>query len=145
MFDLLSCDCRLDNCITEKSINLPVRLKSSAAPLYWNLTLHSRDKKEPDTEWLKDCPDGYKILLSHHPEYYPLIEPYADLILSGHAHGGQFRLFGRGLFAPGQGFLPRYSKGMYGKMCVSAGLTNTTWVPRINNPTELVIVEGGLM
>jgi hypothetical protein len=42
MFDLLSCDCRFDNCITEKSINLPVRLKSSAAPLYWNLTLHSR-------------------------------------------------------------------------------------------------------
>ena len=70
--------------------------------------LITEDKKEPDTEWLKDCPDGYKILLSHHPEYYPLIEPYADLILSGHAHGGQFRLFGRGLFAPGQGFLPRY-------------------------------------
>lgn len=97
----------------------------------------------PDTEWLKDCPDGYKILLSHHPEYYDLVEPYADLILSGHAHGGQARLFGHGLFAPGQGFFPRYSKGIYGKMCVSAGLTNTTWVPRINNPTELVIVEIG--
>jgi hypothetical protein len=52
MFDLLSCDCRLDNCITEKSINLPVRLKSSAAPLYWNLTLHSRIENK--SKGLKD-------------------------------------------------------------------------------------------
>lgn len=95
----------------------------------------------PDTEWLKNSPDGYKALLSHHPEYLPLVEPYADLIVSGHSHGGQFRFFGHGLFAPGQGWFPKYSRGQYGKMIVSAGLTNTTWVPRINNPTELVIIE----
>ena len=95
----------------------------------------------PDTEWLKDSPDGFRVLLNHHPEYYPLVEPYADLILSGHSHGSQIILFGHGLFAPGQGWFPKYTKGQYGKMLVSAGLTNTTWVPRINNPTELVIVE----
>ena len=99
---------------------------------------------EPDIEWLKnDTPDGYRVLLNHHPEYYSLIEPYADLILCGHTHGSQAVVFGRGLFAPGQGWFPKYTKGVYhdNKMIVSAGLTNTTWVPRINNPTELVIVE----
>lgn len=97
----------------------------------------------PDTDWLKNSPGGgYKILLCHHPEYYNLVAPYADLIISGHAHGGQWRMFGRGVFAPGQGLFPKYSRGMYeNKMIVSAGLTNTTWVPRINNSTELVIVE----
>jgi hypothetical protein len=95
----------------------------------------------PDTEWLKDSPEGYKVLLSHHPEYFGLIKDYADLILAGHSHGGQIRLFGHGLFAPGQGFLPKYSKGRYENMIVSAGLANTTWVPRLFNPTEIVIVE----
>jgi predicted MPP superfamily phosphohydrolase len=95
----------------------------------------------PDTEWLKHSPEGYKVLLNHHPEYFVLIKDYADLILAGHSHGGQIRLFGHGLFAPGQGFLPKYSKGRYGNMIVSAGLANTTWVPRLFNPTEIVIVE----
>lgn len=97
----------------------------------------------PDTEWLRNSPDGYKILLCHHPEYYPLIAPYADLIVAGHTHGAQWRFFGLGVFAPNQGWFPKYSKGKYDKMIVSAGLTNTTWVPRINNPCELVIVECG--
>jgi len=106
--------------------------------------LITEDRKEPDIDWLKQgTPDGWRVLLCHHPEYYDLVEPYADLILSGHTHGSQIILFGHGLFAPGQGWFPKYTKGQYGKMCVSAGLTNTTWVPRINNPTELVIVEIG--
>ena len=81
----------------------------------------------PDMEWLKDSLDGFRVLLNHHPEYYPLVEPYADLILAGHGHGGHWRAFGRGVFAPGQGWFPKYTKGQYGKMIVSAGLTNTTW------------------
>ena len=67
--------------------------------------------RKPDTEWLKDSPDGYRLLMCHHPESYDLVEPYADLIVAGHAHGGQWRFFGRGIFAPNQGFLPRYTKG----------------------------------
>lgn len=104
---------------------------------------HIKNENIPDTEWLRNSPDGYKILLCHHPEYYPLIYPYADLIVAGHTHGAQWRLFGHGIFAPNQGWFPKYSKGKYDKMIVSAGLTNTTWVPRINNPCELVIVECG--
>ena len=100
--------------------------------------------KPPKTEWLKDSPDGFRILLCHHPEYYALVEHAADLVLSGHAHGGQWQVFHRGVFAPGQGIFPKYSRGQYGKMILSAGLTNTTpLIPRFFNPTELVIVEIG--
>ena len=110
----------------------------------YGLAKLTEEDRESDTEWLKNSPGGsYRLLLSHHPESYSLVEPYADLILSGHTHGAQIILFGHGLFAPGQGWFPRYSRGRYGKMIVSAGLTNTTWVPRINNPPELVIVQMG--
>lgn len=99
------------------------------------------------TEWLDDFEkeNGYKILLNHHPEFY---EPYLkvrkgiDLILCGHTHGGQIRFFGKGLYAYGQGWFPKYSKGLYeDRMLISAGLANTSRFPRINNPTELVFIE----
>ena len=105
----------------------------------------STETRRPDIDWLKrSTPDGYRLLLCHHPEYYPAVEPYADCILSAHAHGGMWRLFGRGVYAPGQGLWPTYTKGVYGKMIVSAGLTNTVkYVPRFFNPTELVIITFG--
>jgi predicted MPP superfamily phosphohydrolase len=85
---------------------------------------------------------GYHILLSHEPHCFSLVPSSIDLMLSGHAHGGQWRLFGRGVFAPGQGWFPRYSKGVYeGRLVVSAGLSNTTWVPRLFNPTEVVYIK----
>lgn len=101
----------------------------------------------PQTDWLSDfeAQSGYKILLSHHPEYY---EPYLkerniDIILSGHAHGGQIRLFDHGLFAPGQGILPKYTRGLHdGRFIISTGLANTvSFLPRYNNPTELVYID----
>lgn len=86
---------------------------------------------------------GYKVLLSHHPEDYEALAPYPmDLILSGHCHGGQIRFLGRGIFAPGQGFLPKYHHGVYhNKLVVSAGCANTTFIPRWGNETEVVIVQ----
>ena len=99
------------------------------------------EKIPPETKWLEHSPEGYKILLCHHPEYYDLVEPFADRIIAGHTHGAQWHFFGKGVFAPGQGLFPRYTRGRYGKMIVSAGLTNTTWVPRLFNPTELVMIE----
>lgn len=106
-----------------------------------------------EAKWLEDFEqqDGYKILLNHHPEYWSLRDPYLseykiDLVLAGHAHGGQIRLFNRGLYAPGQGFFPKYTKGVftgkYGRLVVSAGLCNTSGIfPRILNPTEVVYVK----
>ncbi|MBO4217534.1 MAG: metallophosphoesterase [Clostridia bacterium] len=100
----------------------------------------------PDVSWLAEfCGRrGYRILMSHHPEYYPayLKDLDCDLIVSGHAHGGQWRFFGQGVFAPGQGIFPKYTSGIYdGKLIVSRGLCNHTSVPRIFNPTELININ----
>ena len=101
----------------------------------------------PDTAWLQsfaaDSPDAFHVLLSHHPEYFPLVPSSVDLVLSGHAHGGQWRVFNHGVFAPGQGFWPRYTKGVYerNRLVVSAGLSNTASIPRFFNPTEIVFIE----
>ena len=107
--------------------------------------LHHTDyTHRPDTGWLAAfaAAPGYHILISHHPEYFRLVPEGVELILAGHAHGGQIRLFGRGVFAPGQGFWPKYTKGIYeNRLIVSAGLTNTTSVPRLFNPTEIVYVN----
>ncbi len=110
----------------------------------------------PDAGWLDDfeAQEGYKILLCHHPEYWKLQEPMLaerkiDLVLSGHAHGGQIRIFGHGLFAPGQGAFPEYTGGVhwgtYGRMVISRGLSNTApWpIPRLFNPPEIVFAELG--
>ena len=101
----------------------------------------------PKTEWLGDfeSTDKYTVLLCHHPEYFPkyLRSRSIDLTLSGHAHGGQIRLFGRGLFAPGQGILPKYTSGAHeNRFVVTRGLCNTAKpIPRLFNPTELVIIK----
>ena len=96
---------------------------------------------------LNGMKDGH-ILLSHHPEYYSIIPASVDLILSGHAHGGQIRMYNPfkrewfGLWSPGQGWWPKWTRGVYeGRLVVSAGLSNTTWIPRIGNPTEIVYLE----
>ena len=107
----------------------------------------------PDSTWLETFEQqaGYKILLSHHPEYWCIQEPmlanrHIDLVLSGHAHGGQIRLGGHGLYAPGQGWFPEYTaemhKGPYGHLIVSRGLANTAkMIPRLFNPRELVYIR----
>ena len=96
---------------------------------------------------LTDIEDSYTILLSHRPE---LFETYADceidLVLSGHAHGGQFRLpFVGGLIAPNQGIFPKYDAGLYTEdntnMIVSRGIGNSVIPFRFNNRPEIVLVE----
>ena len=86
----------------------------------------------------------FTILLSHEPHRMPTYAKFdIDLVLSGHAHGGQFRIpFIGGLVAPGQGFLPKYTKGLYEengtKMIVSAGLGNSVVPLRLLNRPEVV-------
>ena len=99
----------------------------------------------PDLSWLSQFVEqpGYKILLCHHPEYYPLLPESIDLILSGHGHGGQVRLFGQGLYAPGQGWLPKLTSGVHeNRLVISRGLSNTAHVPRLFNPREIVYIIG---
>ena len=87
--------------------------------------------------------EGFKLLLCHHPEYFApyLKDSNADLVLAGHAHGGQWRILGQGIFAPGQGLLPKYTSGLYeNKLLVSTGLSNKTKIPRIFNPRTLITI-----
>ena len=90
---------------------------------------------------------SFTILLSHRPE---LFDTYAahemDLVLTGHAHGGQFRLpLIGGLIAPNQGLFPKYDDGLYYErntnMIVSRGLGNSIIPFRFNNRPEVVLIE----
>ena len=108
-----------------------------------------RQRILPDTGWLDEFEKqpGFRILLSHHPEYWEpcLRNRHIDLVLSGHAHGGQIQLFGRGLFAPGQGLFPKYTHGIHEvRLVVSRGLANTAppFIPRLFNPRELLYLQG---
>lgn len=88
----------------------------------------------------------FKILLAHRPE---LINQYAqydiDLVFSGHAHGGQFRIpFFGAVYAPKQGIFPKYTSGPYAigstTLIVSRGLGNSLFPIRLNNRPEVVCV-----
>lgn len=93
--------------------------------------------------------DLFTVLLAHRPSYVKsYLEYNFDLVLSGHAHGGQWRIpfLLNGLVAPDEGWFPKYAGGQYifdnGQMIVSRGLAReSTRVPRIFNRPELVIVE----
>lgn len=90
--------------------------------------------------------NGYKILLCHHPIYYERFvrDKDIDLVLAGHNHGGQVRFRNRGLLSSGEGFFPKYDKGVFeGRLVVSAGCSGTVAIPRINNPREIIIIEAG--
>ena len=102
---------------------------------------------------LSDTPnyDGlFNILLSHRPERIHEYLPFAyDLVLSGHAHGGQWRIpyiLNNGLLSPNQGLFPKYTNGkhLFGDtvLIVSRGLAreSTPFIPRIFNRPEIVVV-----
>ncbi len=94
----------------------------------------------------KDC--GVKVLLAHMPQFF---EKYAkagyDVVLCGHAHGGQWRIpfIHRGIYSPGQGLFPKYTEGVHtcGKMrmVISRGLGNSQFPIRLFNRPELVIIN----
>ena len=92
---------------------------------------------------------NFTLLISHRPER---IDDYAkypfDLVLAGHAHGGQWRIpyLINGVYAPNQGVFPKYAGGMYAcgdaHMIVGRGLAReSTRIPRFYNRPELVIID----
>lgn len=89
----------------------------------------------------------YSILMCHCPETYMwgFDEYNIDLMVSGHTHGGLFRIpFVGGVYAPEQGFMPKYTKGYYSNgnanMLISAGLNNSQNIPRLFNPLDVTVV-----
>ncbi|MPM39333.1 hypothetical protein SDC9_85966 [bioreactor metagenome] len=94
--------------------------------------------------------DGFRLLLSHRPELFlesgAMYDFKADLVLSGHTHGGLIRIpFVGGLYAPDQGLFPDIVEGLYvfknNKVIVCRGLGNSEFVPRINNQPEIAVVD----
>ena len=91
--------------------------------------------------------EEFQILLSHRPELFQMyVDANVDLVFTGHAHGGQFRLpFIGGLFAPNQGYFPEYDAGLFvdgnTNMIVSRGIGNSLFPLRFNNRPEVVVVE----
>ncbi len=85
------------------------------------------------------------IVLAHKPNYFPYYRQARwNLVVCGHAHGGQIRLGRHALFAPDQGFLPRYTGGLYAAgdtvMAVSRGLGNSSIPWRIHNRPHLPVL-----
>ena len=91
--------------------------------------------------------DKFHILLAHEPRYFEkYADTKADLILSGHLHGGIMRLpFVGGVIASGFQFFPKYDAGIFEKngksMVVSRGLGSHTLKFRFFNPPEVVVID----
>ena len=91
--------------------------------------------------------DRTGILLSHRPEIFDTyVESGFEVVLTGHAHGGQIRLpFVGGILTPNQGFFPEYDAGLYQKentsMIISRGLGNSLFPFRIGNRPEIIVCE----
>lgn len=91
--------------------------------------------------------DAFTVLLSHRPELFPQYKDHsADLVFTGHAHGGQIRLpWIGGLYTPSQGWFPEYDAGTFTEqgvtMIVSRGVGNSAFPLRVNNRPEVVVVE----
>lgn len=89
--------------------------------------------------------NAFNLAIIHRPQLYYAFEDYPiDLLLSGHAHGGQWRIpfFINGLFAPQQGIFPKRAGGLYplkhGTQIVSRGLARYIWLPRFFNRPEII-------
>ena len=90
--------------------------------------------------------DAFTLLLAHRPEQ---LETYAsegiDVVFAGHAHGGQIRIPGLGgLIAPGQGWFPSMTEGVFEsgdtQLVLSRGLGNSGFPLRVFNLPEVVVV-----
>ncbi len=93
----------------------------------------------------KSC---YSILLAHNPDYFPQYAAWgADLVLSGHVHGGMVRIpfVGKGVASPNMRLFPKYDGGLFeegtSRMLLSRGLGMHTIPVRVFNPGELLVVD----
>jgi predicted MPP superfamily phosphohydrolase len=134
--------------VREKILKYGVNLLDDSSAEFMGITVAGLSSGEfhggkPDIGYLEKLSklSTFKLLLCHRPEYFPkyIRDLPIDLTLSGHAHGGQWRFFGRGVYAPGQGIFPKYTSGIYeNRLIVGRGLGNPHLVPRINNHPEIV-------
>ncbi|MDO5410180.1 MAG: metallophosphoesterase [Lachnospiraceae bacterium] len=109
----------------------------------------NRTRLEAELSYISEVisEEDFTVLLSHRPEYFELYTQFpVDLALTGHAHGGQVRIpFVGGLYAPGQGFFPRYTSGLYEEgdfqMITGRGIGNSKNLMRVFDPPEIIVTE----
>ncbi len=127
---------------------IPAAISGLEIPLACYAHFHSRDLKSADIKGKlgKAVRGKYQILLAHSPVYFDTYVKWgADLVLSGHLHGGVIGIpkFG-GLITPQAELFPKYSGGLYRKGkrigIVSQGLGTHTVNIRLFNPAEVVVV-----
>ena len=141
---------------------LPIRVRGSNLPLIYYKRIHRPDDvpaylkeqnyfcRQPKTKQMNaSAPEGrpLNILAAHHPDYFrDYVREGADLVLSGHVHGGVVRLpFLGGVLGATYKLFPEYTKGRYtfenGCMILSGGLGTHSIPLRINNPPEVSVVR----
>lgn len=138
--------------VNEKTVleDLGITITGTEIDKYYYLRF-KRYSMDPSylTEIIGD-PDktNYQILLAHHPDYFPAYAAWgADLVLSGHAHGGiaKIPIWKKGVISPALQFFPKYDSGEFeegkSKMILSAGLGAHTIPLRLFNPAELWVIE----
>ena len=146
----------LESCHVEPMKNCHAGLPEYGITVYGveiERRFYQRLKTMPmEKEYLKSLlgdPDRsrFNILIAHNPEYFKEYEEWgADLVLSGHVHGGVMRLpFLGGVISPSLRLFPQYDGGFFegksGRMLLSRGLGTHTLPIRIFNPGELLVVE----
>lgn len=126
--------------IVLSGINDPIYNKSSKSSAF-NTT--SNSVKEVSSALQEDA---LNILLVHRPEFFSLYQYYDyDLVLAGHTHGGQFRLFNKPVIKiPGQKYPAKYVNGLYEEngqyMIINRGLGTSSVPLRINCPPEIGVI-----
>lgn len=106
------------------------------------------EKKDMD-RFVGKAPDGYNILIAHNPNHFPVYAEWgADLVLSGHVHGGIVILpFLGGVISTTYELFPRYDFGMFqwknSRMVLSRGLGTHTIKLRLFNIPEISVISLG--
>ena len=135
-----------DECIEIKKENDVISLIGVDDPSFQTDYLFGDDITVMSTKLEQLKNEQYTILLSHRPELFDVYVEYdMDVVFSGHAHGGQFRLpFIGGLVAPNQGLFPKYDAGLFVEdnthMIVSKGIGNSIIPMRFNNRPEVIVI-----
>lgn len=135
-----------DECIEIKKENDVISLIGVDDPSFQTDYLFGDDITVMSTKLEQLKNEQYTILLSHRPELFDVYVKYdMDVVFSGHAHGGQFRLpFIGGLVAPNQGLFPKYDAGLFVEdnthMIVSKGIGNSIIPMRFNNRPEVIVI-----
>lgn len=110
---------------------------------------HTKEMAEGYMDSLLGRPteDTYNILIAHNPDYFPEYAEWgAELVLSGHIHGGIIRVPHLGGFiSPAIRFFPKYDGGLFkekgASMVLGRGIGTHAPKVRLFNPGELIVVE----